>query len=81
VEWLGSVDIPTYINMVDVALSKEDARAVSYLHAASTGMVILRIVLEECLIKHSNRIFEAVQDVFYAVHDNSKVKFSNFMQP
>lgn len=71
-QWLTSMDIPSYINHIDGVMRAEEGRCSEYLNAA-TRPRLMRVLLEECIINHGDQVFEAVQDMFYAVYDNSQV--------
>jgi len=70
-EWLGSMDVPSYINRVREALQQEEARCAQYL-SSGTKPKLVRVVLVECVVAHSDHIFDAARDMLWAMYDNSQ---------
>ena len=78
-QWLSTLDVPAYIDLLDSVLREEEGRCASYLNAA-TRPRLLRVLLEECVVQHRDQIFEAVKDLFYALYDNTQVLYIELVQ-
>lgn len=75
-EWLGAMDVPSYVVAVVQAMHQEETRCTQYLSSV-TRPKLLRIVLVECVVAHADRVFDASKEMLCAMYDNSQVRLSH----
>jgi hypothetical protein len=69
------MDTPSYVTRIHEAMCAEESRCVAYLNPV-TKAKLQRVVLEECIVAHSDAIFDAAKDMMRAIYDNTQVCFA-----
>lgn len=79
-QWIGTQDVHAYLKLADDAVVAEDARISHYLDE-STREKVIKIVLEEIVVKHQVRLIDEVKAILVSIYSSDYADVSTFSIP